>query len=150
MSDGLIVHDFLRDTLVSTYKECIYCKGRTQFTCVKCGYCYSCHWKKEELDKAQLETSATTANSAISGKYSQAATTTRIIEPSPSPATTRPYQQIPLQMTIDVYGQQIEPICSYHRCHHKFSEHGHNCKCNHAVNYAIAVSISSLTKIEVL
>ena len=31
-------------------------------------------------------------------------------------------------MTIEVYGQQIEPICSYRRCHHKFSEHGHNCK----------------------
>jgi hypothetical protein len=138
----LILHDFLRDTLVSTYKECIYCKSRTQFTCVKCGYCYSCHWKKEELDRVRLETS-TTANSAIS----QVATTTTIVEQSPPPTA---YKQQP-QQAIDVYGQETEPICSYRRCHHKFSEHrNHNCKCHHAVNYATGVSISRLTKIEVL
>jgi hypothetical protein len=139
------MHDFLRDTLVSTYKECIYCKSRTQFTCVKCGYCYSCHWKKEELDRVRLETS-TTANSAIS----QVATTTAIIEQSPPPTA---YKQQPRQQekTIDVYGQETEPICSYRRCHHKFSEHlNHNCKCNHAVNYATGVSISRLSKIEAL
>ena len=133
----LIMHDFLRDTLVSTYKECIYCKSRTQFTCIKCGYCYSCHWKKEELDRVRLETSAT-ANSAIP----QAATTT-IVEQSPPPT---PYKQQKQEKAIDVYGRETEPICSYRRCHHKFSEHGnHNCKCHHAVNYAIGVSILRLT-----
>ena len=141
----LILHDFLRDTLVSTYKECIYCKSRTQFTCVKCGYCYSCHWKKEELDRVRLETS-TTANSAIS----QVANTTTIVEQSPLPTA---YKQQPQQQekAIDVYGQETEPICSYRRCHHKFSEHrNHNCKCHHAVNYATGVSISRLSKIQVL
>jgi hypothetical protein len=140
----LILHDFLRDTLVSTYKECIYCKSRTQFTCVKCGYCYSCHWKKEELDRVRLETSTTT-NSAISH-----VATTAIVEQSPPPTA---YKQQPRQQekAIDVYGQETEPICSYRRCHHKFSEHlNHNCKCHHAVNYATGVSISRLTKIEVL
>jgi hypothetical protein len=144
MSD-LILHDFLRDTLVSTYKECIYCKSRTQFTCVKCGYCYSCHWKKEEFDRVQLET----ANSIIPGEYSPATTATTIIEQSPS----TPYKQQIRQQekAIDIYGQETELICSYRRCHHKFSEHGnHNCKCHHAVNYATGVSISPLTKIEVL
>ena len=138
----LILHDFLRDTLVSAYKECIDCKSRTQFTCVKCGYCYSCHWKKEELDRVLLETSAA-ANSAIS----QVATT--IVEQSPP----TPYKQQSQQQekAIDVYGQETEPICSYRRCHHKFSEHlNHNCKCHHAVNYATGVSISRLSKIEVL
>src|SRR5215212_5150320 len=146
MSD-LILHDFLRDTLVSTYKECIYCKSRTQFTCVKCGYCYSCHWKKEELDRVGLETSAT-ANSAISEKYSQAAITTIVEQSSPTPYKQQLQQQ---EKAIDVYGQETEPICSYRRCHHKFSEHrNNNCKCHHAVNYATGVSISRLTKIEVL
>ena len=52
---------------------------------------------------------------------------------------------------MDVYGQQIEPICNYRTCNHKFSEHGnHKCKCHHAVNYATGVSISQLTKIEVV
>jgi len=136
----LILHDFLRDTLVSTYKECIYCKSRTQFTCIKCGYCYSCHWKKEELDRVRLETSTTT-NSAIS----QVATTT-IVEQSPPPTPYQPQQQ---EKVIDVYGQEREPMCSYRRCHHKFSEHrNHNCKCHHAVNYATGVSILRLSKIE--
>ena len=142
----LVLHDFLRDTLVSAYKECIYCKSRTQFTCIKCGYCYSCHWKKEELDRVRLETS-TTANSAIS---QVAATTTTMVEQSPSPTAykQRPQQQ---EKAIDVYGQETEPICSYRRCHHKFSDHrNHNCKCHHAVNYATGVSISRLSKIEVL
>ena len=143
----LILHDFLRDTLVSTYKECIYCKSRTQFTCVKCGYCYSCHWKKEELDRVRLETTAT-VNSAISEKYSQAATITIVEQLPPIPYKQQLQQQ---EKAIDVYGQETEPICSYRRCHHKFSEHlNHNCKCHHAVNYATGVSISRLTKTEVL
>jgi len=47
---------------------------------------------------------------------------------------------------IDVYGQEIEPICNYHTCHHKFSLHGHNtcvCKCNHPQNYTMGISISA-------
>ena len=139
----LILHDYLRDTPVSTYKECIFCKSRTQFTCIKCGYCYSCHWKKEELDRVRLET-AVTANSAIS----ENATTSTIVEQLPPPT---PYLLQQQEKAIDVYGQETEPICSYRRCHHKFSEHlNHNCKCHHAVNYATGVSISRLCKIEVL
>jgi hypothetical protein len=138
----LVLHDFLRDTLVSTYKECIYCKSRTQFTCIKCGYCYSCHWKKEELDRVRLETSAT-ANSAIS----QNATVT-IVQQSPPPTS---YQIQRQEKAIDVYGQETEPICSYRTCHHKFSEHrNHKCKCHHAINYATGVSILPLNKVEVI
>jgi hypothetical protein len=44
---------------------------------------------------------------------------------------------------IDVYGQEAEPICSYHTCHHKLSLHGNNsnrvCKCNHPQNSTIGV-----------
>ena len=136
MSNDLIVHDYLRDTLVSAYKECISCNIRTQYTCVKCGYCYSCHWKKEKLDKVELER----ANSQIVWKYPKP---TEIIIKQPSSG----------QMAMDIYGQQIEPICNYRKCNHKFSEHSpgnHRCKCRHAANYATGVSISSLTKIEVL
>ena len=44
-------HEFLGDTLpYSTYLECSSCKNRTQLICVKCSYCYSCHWKKEQLE----------------------------------------------------------------------------------------------------
>ena len=49
-------------------------------------------------------------------------------------------------MVIDVYGQQIEPICNYRTCNHKFSTHGHSshtCKCRHALNYAAGISLES-------
>ena len=69
-----------------------------------------------------------------------------------SPPATRVIEQPPTgQMVMDVFGQQIEPICNYRTCNHKFSEHGnHKCKCRHAINYATGVSISPLAKIEVL
>ena len=86
-------HDYLRDTLVSTYKECISCNIRTQFTCVKCGYCYSCHWKREELEKIESEKD----NSPIVQKY-------------PEPIEIATEQPSAGQMVMDVYGHQIEPI----------------------------------------
>ena len=131
-------HEYLRDTIASTYKECISCNIRTQFTCVKCGYCYSCHWKKEELERAESERD----NSPIVQKYPQSTAIT-IEQSSPSAGEKQ-------MMSIDVYGQQIEPICNYRTCNHKFSEHGHKCKCNHAMNYATGASISPLAKIEVI
>ena len=37
---------------------------------------------------------------------------------------------------VDVLGQPAEPICTYYRCHHKFSLHGtRSCRCKHAVRY---------------
>lgn len=145
--DSYILHEYLRDTLVSTYRECSCCRNRTQFTCVKCGYCYSCHWKREELERVQLDTlvTATATNSAILEKYPPA---TILIEQSSSQQQQRKHQT----KVIDVYGQQTEPICSYRRCHHKFSVHGygnHNCKCRHPLNYATGVSLLPLTKEEI-
>jgi hypothetical protein len=40
---------------------------------------------------------------------------------------------------IDVFGKEIEPICDYLRCRHKFSEHGlgiSKCQCKHPRNSA--------------
>jgi hypothetical protein len=102
ISNCLDQHEYFRDTIIATYKECASCKTRTQFTCVKCGYCYSCHWKLEESGRIK---------SAFLEKYSPPAT--RVIE-QPPPGR---------QMAMDVYGRQIEPICSYRTCHHKFSIH---------------------------
>ncbi|MFL6418799.1 MAG: hypothetical protein ACJ71P_05205 [Nitrososphaeraceae archaeon] len=25
--------------------------NRTQFTCARCGFCWSCHWLKEEMER---------------------------------------------------------------------------------------------------
>ena len=46
---------------------------------------------------------------------------------------------------LDVYGQETEPICSYRTCRHKFSLHNtRRCRCHHAVNYAIGVSLEDV------
>jgi hypothetical protein len=44
-------HEYLRNSIDLEYKECKSCKIRTQFTCVVCGFCWSCHWKVEQLAK---------------------------------------------------------------------------------------------------
>lgn len=48
----------------------------------------------------------------------------------------------PVQM-INVFGEQIEPVCNYYRCHHKFSEHGYkshsSCKCKHPQNSIVGI-----------
>jgi anaerobic ribonucleoside-triphosphate reductase len=42
------VHEYLRDT---RYTYCNSCKNRTQFACIKCGFCWSCHWLKEKIER---------------------------------------------------------------------------------------------------
>ncbi|MGB6626520.1 MAG: hypothetical protein WBE61_00130, partial [Nitrososphaeraceae archaeon] len=42
------VHEYLRN---SRYEYCHSCKTRTQFTCIKCGFCWSCHWLIEEMER---------------------------------------------------------------------------------------------------
>jgi len=44
-------HEYIRDTLDSKYRKCNSCATRTEFTCTKCGFCWSCHWKMEQAEK---------------------------------------------------------------------------------------------------
>ena len=135
-----MLHDYLRDTLESRYNECKSCNNRTQFTCILCGFCYSCHWKKEEMEK-QTQFKPLIANSTLFKKYPQSIAAALV----PIKQQVQQSKQQQLQV-IDVYGQEIEPICNYHTCHHKFSLHGHNtcvCKCNHPQNYTMGISISA-------
>ncbi len=102
------------------------------------------------MERVQLDTlvTATATNSAILEKYTPA---TILIEQSSSSQQQQQQRKHPTKV-IDVYGQQTEPICSYRRCHHKFSVHGcgnHNCKCRHPLNYATGVSLLPLTKEEI-
>ncbi|HEU4822566.1 MAG TPA: hypothetical protein VFS97_04010 [Nitrososphaeraceae archaeon] len=48
-------HEYIRDTLTFSYHECVSRRNRTNLTCIKCGYCYSCHWKKEKEEKRLLD-----------------------------------------------------------------------------------------------
>src|SRR5919198_749182 len=46
-------HEYIRDSLRFRYKNCIFCGNRTEYTCIKCGYCYSCHWKREQFEEIE-------------------------------------------------------------------------------------------------
>ena len=46
-----IKHEYLRDSVGYKYHECRSCSVRTQFSCIMCGFCWSCHWKIEQLAK---------------------------------------------------------------------------------------------------
>ena len=49
------MHEYLRDTIANRYDECKSCNTRTEFTCVRCNYCWSCHWKKEIMEKEEKQ-----------------------------------------------------------------------------------------------
>jgi hypothetical protein len=121
-------HEYLRDTLSLTYKECKSCSTRTELTCIKCGLCWSCHWMVEQMDKSKLSASSQIQSSADGGENNKQQK--YILEKQDQYLRTN---------VIDVFGKQTEPICDYLRCHHKFSEHGlrvSKCQCRHPRNSA--------------
>jgi hypothetical protein len=131
------MHEYLRDTLVYRYTECKSCANRTEFTCIKCGFCWSCHWKMEQIERIDLLSKPLPLVQAIRN-YTQA-----VIEEK------RPHKQLfsklspTITTVIDVYGEVAEPICDYLRCHHRLSVHGlgtSKCKCRHPQNITVGVS----------
>ena len=50
----LTPHEYTGEVLSLRYQDCISCHRRTEFTCVKCSYCYSCHWKREQVEQVEL------------------------------------------------------------------------------------------------
>jgi hypothetical protein len=129
-------HEYLRDTLEMKYRRCVSCGSRTEFTCVECGFCWSCHWKMEQVEKFEL-----LYRSFKGGK---------VPSPTSDPgAREKGRQERPPEITdnflstaraVNVFGIRSEPICDYQRCHHEFSLHGNRsskCKCKHPRNAAI-------------
>lgn len=150
-------HEYLRDTLSFRYQECKSCRNRTELTCVKCGFCYSCHWKKEELEKKKkiqskpLITKVKYFYSSIPSSSTKTMTMMMTTLQSGESVSMQHQQQQQQQQSsepakvIDVFGQESEPICNYYRCHHKFSFHSlnsHICHCKHPKNSTIGVSKS--------
>jgi hypothetical protein len=139
----LTPHEYIRDTMSFRYQDCVFCGNRTEFTCIKCGYCYSCHWKKEQVEQLELRDNL---------KYFYA---------SMSKAGNDDNQNRKLQLqqhggkdlekglekygTVDVLGQPAEPICTYYRCNHKFSIHGsRSCRCKHPTNKTLGLKVRYL------
>jgi len=60
-------HEYLRDSIGFKYHECRSCNVRTQFSCIICGFCWSCHWKIEQLAKIPYYFLADTMTNADNG-----------------------------------------------------------------------------------
>ena len=137
----LTPHEYTGESLSLRYQDCISCHRRTEFTCVKCGYCYRCHWKREQVEEIELRdnlkdfyASQSTAsnNDSQKSELQQAGTTSRD-------------QRTERWGTLNVLGQPAEPICTYYRCHHKFSLHGsRRCRCKHPTNKTLGIQVRYL------
>jgi hypothetical protein len=139
----LTPHEYIRDTMSFRYQDCVFCGNRTEFTCIKCGYCYSCHWKKEQVEHLELRDNLKDFSLSLSKTSND----------------DNQNQKLQLQQlggkdlkkglekwgTVDVLGQPAEPICTYYRCNHKFSIHGsRSCKCKHPTNKTLGVKVRYL------
>jgi hypothetical protein len=128
-------HEYIRDTLTFSYHEC---RNRTNLTCIKCGYCYSCHWKKEGAEKRLLDI---TLNEIFSLSPSSTRKNAQILQEAKEPPLPQQHQQ---QLIVGVHDRTSEPICTYHRCDHKFSLHGqssHDYKCKHPTNKTLGIFV---------
>ena len=140
----LTPHEYIRDTMSFRYQDCVFCGNRTEFTCIKCGYCYSCHWKKEQVEQLELRDNLKDFYASMSKAGND---------------DDNQNQKLQLQQqggedlkkglekwgTVDVLGQPAEPICTYYRCNHKFSIHGsRSCRCKHPTNKTLGVKVRYL------
>jgi hypothetical protein len=135
----LIPHEYTREALSVRYQDCVSCRHRTEFTCIKCGYCYSCHWKREQVEEIELRDNLkdfyVSLPKAIKDDDSQKV-------PSQQDKAKDLDQRLERWGTLDVLGQPAEPICTYYRCHHKFSLHGsRRCRCKHPMNKTLGIQV---------
>lgn len=134
----LAPHEYTGESLSLRYQDCISCHRRTEFTCVKCGYCYSCHWKREQVEEIELRDNLKdfyASQSTASNNDSQKSELQKA-------GTTSRDQRTERWGTLNVLGQPAEPICTYYRCHHKFSLHGsRRCRCKHPTNKTLGIQV---------
>jgi hypothetical protein len=130
----LTPHEYTGEALSLRYQNCVSCGHRTEFTCIKCSYCYSCHWKREQVEKVELRDNLKDFYASLS-------------KPSNKDNEKQNMQQDAIEGwgTLDILGNPAEPICTYYRCHHKFSLHGSKrCRCKHPTNRALGIQVRYL------
>jgi hypothetical protein len=138
-------HEYIRDTMSFRYQDCIFCGNRTEFTCIKCGYCYSCHWKKEQAEEIELRDNL----KYFSLSLSKASNDDDNQNQKPKLQQQHGGKDLDKGLekwgTVDVLGHPAEPICTYYRCNHKFSIHGsRSCRCKHPTNKTLGVKVRYL------
>ena len=135
----LTPHEYTGEALSLRYQNCI-SWHRTEFTCVKCGYCYSCHWKIEQEEEIELRDNL----KDFYGSLSNPSNKDNEKQNTQSEAT-KDSARLERWGTLNVLGQPAEPICTYYRCHHKFSLHGsRNCRCKHPENKTLGIQVRYL------
>ena len=128
-------HEYTGEAISLRYQNCISCGHRTEFTCVKCGYCYSCHWKREQVEKTELRDNLKDFYVSLSKASNDDDKQKPKLEQSK-------VKELGKWGTLNVLGQPAEPICTYYRCHHKFSLHGsRRCRCKHPINKALGIRV---------
>jgi hypothetical protein len=131
----LTPHEYIRDSFSFRYRDCVSCGNRTEFTCVKCGYCYSCHWKKEQDEAIELRDNH-------NKDFYVSLSKTNNDDRQKSMLKQTPGQGLEKWTTLDVLGHPAEPICTYYGCHHQFSLHGsRRCRCKHPMNKVLGIQV---------
>jgi hypothetical protein len=139
----LTPHEYTGEAFSLRYQDCVSCGHRTEFTCIKCGYCYSCHWKKEQVEKVELRDNL----KDFYGLLSKASDKDNEKQKVQQDATKDLGHPLGEWGTLDAIGQPAEPICTYYRCHHKFSLHGsRSCRCKHPMNKTLGIQVRYLSK----
>jgi hypothetical protein len=129
-------HEYTGESLSLRYQDCISCHRRTEFTCVKCGYCYSCHWKREQIEEIELRDRLKDFYVSLSKGNDDEKQKARLKQDEVKD------EEMGKWRTLDVLGQPAEPICNYYGCHHKFSLHGSRlCRCKHPTNKALGIQV---------
>jgi hypothetical protein len=147
-SQTMVPHEYIRDTLTFRYGECKSCGTRTEFTCIRCGYCYS--WKKEELQKQFNNNNKPETFSPLLKSGRKNGLTEEEKQKEEQLQGQKQQQQQHQQRIVNIFGQVSEPICAYYRYHHKFSLHGSSrCRCRHATNRTL-ISMKHVSSKEIL
>jgi hypothetical protein len=135
----LTPHEYIGDASMG-YRDCVLCGHRTEFTCIKCGYCYSCHWKKEQEEEIESRDNLKDFYLSLSKDRDEDSQKLKSQKQEENESTTR--REAEKWRALDVLGQPAEPICTYYRCHHKFSLHGsRSCRCKHPTNKTLGIFV---------
>jgi hypothetical protein len=136
----LTPHEYIRDSLSFGYKDCISCGNRTEYTCIKCAYCYSCHWKTEQCEETEFSDNLKDSYVSVSKTSIDKDDQKIKVKKQQQDGAEDQVQGLEKRGTLDVLGQPAEPICTYYRCHHKFSLHGsRSCRCKHPMNKTLGI-----------
>jgi hypothetical protein len=134
----LTPHEYTGESLSLRYQDCISCHRRTEFTCVKCGYCYSCHWRKEQIEEIELRDRLKDFYVSLSGNDDEKQ------KPRLKQDEVKD-EEVGKWGTLNVLGQPAEPICNYYGRHNKFSVHGsRRCRCKHPTNKTLGIQVRYL------